>query len=123
MANKSKVLVIESEASTRALIRNMLRDKYEVETLGDAEEILKKIRAGEEPALIIADILMPGMDGFTFIEKLRREEGYQDLPLIVLSNREHSDDRIRAMRLGADDYVVKPFNPEELSARIVKVMQ
>jgi len=118
---KEKAVIIDNEPSTRALIRNMINDRYEVEAISDATDILDQLTKNEAPNLIIADISLPGMDGFTFIEKLRKQEGFQELPLIILSGKEHNDDRIRALRLGADDYVVKPFNPDELMSRIRKV--
>jgi two-component system KDP operon response regulator KdpE len=84
---------------------------------GDGAQGLELVEA-EEPDLIVLDLLMPKMDGFEMMERLR---SFSSIPIIVLSARGADTDRIRGLQLGADDYLSKPFNPEELMARIEAV--
>jgi len=73
---------------------------------------------GNIPDLVVADIQMPNLDGYDFIKNVRASGYYKDIPLIMLSGIESSNEKVKCLKLGANDYVVKPFNPEELEIRI-----
>lgn len=70
------------------------------------------------PDLIVADIQMPNIDGYEFVKQIRASGFFRNIPLIVLSGLESSNEKVKCLKLGANDYLVKPFNPEELAIRI-----
>ncbi|MBL9136029.1 MAG: response regulator transcription factor [Verrucomicrobiales bacterium] len=111
-----RLLVVEDEVSMRTVLEDCLaRHGYRVLTARDGEEGLR--RAGEEtPDLILLDVMMPRLDGFTVCRELRRL-GFAGR-ILVLTARGRTEDRVRGLDLGADDYLVKPFSREELLARV-----
>ena len=116
---KQKILVVDDEQSIRILLENFLSLQYEVISRSNGLEALEWLE-GNLPALIICDIQMPETDGFAFVEKVRQRGFTRHTPIVMLSGMESSKDRIRCYRLGAQDYLVKPFNPEELNELIKK---
>lgn len=115
---KKKVLIIDDELSIRMLLENFLKKEYNVVTKNDGMEGLTWLEEGNIPDLIVADIQMPNLDGYDFIKNLRASGYFKHIPLIMLSGIESTAEKIKCLKLGADDYIVKPFNPEELSIRI-----
>ena len=115
---KKKILVIDDELSIRLLLENFLKKEYEVFTKNDGLEALKWMEEGNIPDLVVADIQMPNLDGYDFIKNVRASGYFKDIPLIMLSGIESSSEKVKCLKLGANDYIVKPFNPEELSVRI-----
>lgn len=118
-----KVLVIDDEAVMRKLLEQFLKDRYEVTPMENGQDALDWMHSGNIPDLVVADLNMPKLNGFEFIEKVRESGYFEDLPLIVLSGEESSTERIRCLKLGANDYLIKPFNPEELSLRIDNLLR
>jgi len=114
-----KILVVDDEPSICMLLENFLSKKYEVTCQYDGLEALRWLE-GNLPDLIICDIQMPNMDGYIFLEKLRQRGYTKHTPVIMLSGVESSKERIRCYRLGAQDFLSKPFNPEELDELIKK---
>lgn len=114
-----KILVVEDEASIRDLISiNLQLVGYEVFTVEDgimAEEFLEKQRVD----LILLDVMIPGIDGFSLIEKIKKH----NTPVIFVTAKESVLDRVKGLRLGADDYIIKPFETMELLARIEVVLR
>jgi len=115
---KKKILIIDDEKSIRLILEATFKELFEVISLDDGEKALNYLQSGNLPDLIICDIQMPNIDGFQFIEKIRNSGFFEDIPLIMLSGSEESKDRIKCFELGADDYILKPFNPKELMARV-----
>jgi DNA-binding response OmpR family regulator len=115
---KKKILVIDDELSIRMLLDNFLSKTYDVITRNDGMEGLKWMEEGNMPDLVVADIQMPNLDGYDFIKNVRASGFFKDVPLIMLSGIESSQEKVKCLKLGANDYMVKPFNPEELSVRI-----
>jgi two-component system, chemotaxis family, chemotaxis protein CheY len=113
-----KILVVDDEKSILVIIESTFRNEFNVTSLSNGAEALTYLQSGEMPDLIICDLVMPEIDGFDFIRILRSGGYYEDIPLIILSGREESGDRIRCFEMGADDFLVKPFNPKELLARV-----
>ena len=115
-----KVLVSEDDPRTAALISTYLeREGFEPLTAGDGKLGLQKIRS-HHPVLVILDIMLPGMDGWDICREMRR---FSDVPVIMLTARGDEIDRISGLTLGADDYVVKPFSPRELMARVRAILR
>ena len=115
---RKKILIIDDELSIRMLLENYLGKKYEVITKTDGIEGMKYLEAGNMPDLIVADIQMPNMDGFEFLKQLKVSGFFKNIPVIMLSGIESSQERVKCLKMGAEDFIVKPFNPEELALRI-----
>ena len=116
------VLVVDDDPVMRAFLDRAVGAEYEVVTAEDGSEALDRVREGGID-LVVADLKMPGLDGFAFTEALRSDEATVRLPLLILSGSDKSEDRVRCLRLGADDFVAKPFNPEELMARLANLFR
>jgi DNA-binding response OmpR family regulator len=119
---KRTLLVIDDEQSIRMLLENFLGKEFEVVSKNDGLEGIKFLEEGNLPDLIVADIQMPNMDGYEFLENAKASGFFNHIPVIMLSGNESSKERIKSLRLGADDYMVKPFNPEELYLRIKNIL-
>jgi two-component system response regulator ResD len=112
------VLVADDDEHTVELVSLYLRRAgYRVEVAFDGDETLRKVRESR-PALIVLDVMMPGPDGLQICRKLRGR-----IPILLLTARASDIDRIAGLRLGADDYVTKPFNPDELVARVDAILR
>lgn len=117
----SKILIVEDEESIRKFIKiSLKRQKFEVFEAASAEEGLQKTLQ-ETPDVVILDIMLPGMDGFALCEKLKKQ--YENIGIIILTARGQDMDKIMGLEFGADDYMVKPFNPLELTARINSLLR
>lgn len=112
----SRILVIEDNEDLAFGLRNNLEiEGYDVEVAGDGREGLSLARAAP-PALVILDLMLPGLDGFRVLRELRKRD--PATPVLVLTARSEETDKVRGLRLGADDYVTKPFGLLELLARV-----
>lgn len=115
---KKNILVVEDERSMQMLLENFLSQSFNVVVMGNGKEAFDWLQSGQIPALIIADINMPEMDGYEFVKSLKTSGYFRDIPIIMLSGNDSSTERVKFLRLGARDYLVKPFNPEELMLRV-----
>jgi len=122
MCNENiKVLVVEDEASIRKFITiNLVRNGFSVMEAESGESGLEILNSFK-PRVIVLDIMLPGMDGFEFCRRVRQE--MPDTAIIMLTARTQDNDKIMGLELGADDYMVKPFNPLELIARIRTILR
>jgi two-component system phosphate regulon response regulator OmpR len=118
---KNKILVIDDDEKLRSLLTRYLDQQgYGVEALSDARELDRKL-ARNRPDLLVLDIMMPGEDGLAVVRRLRAQG--EMIPVIMLTARGDDIDRIIGLEMGADDYLAKPFNPRELTARIQSVLR
>jgi DNA-binding response OmpR family regulator len=116
--SKPRVLVIDDDSLIVELIQTTLElQGYPVMSAKDGEEGLEAIRV-EHPDLVITDVMMPKVDGFELVRRLRSDPLVKNTPLMILSARGDEEDRIKGLDLGADDYMTKPFAPRELVARV-----
>lgn len=111
------ILVVDDNADMRAYLTRLLADEYRVITAGDGEEALKKARR-LLPSLVVADVMMPIMSGHDLLKAIRCDDALRGTPVILLTARAGTEARVESLEAGADDYVSKPFNEEELLARI-----
>ena len=112
------ILVIEDEEDIADLIAfNLKRNDFHVELALDGLQGLAAARS-LRPDLIVLDLMMPGMDGVSLFRELQREESTREIPVIMLTARGQTEDRIAGLQLGADDYMTKPFSPKELVLRV-----
>ncbi|MEI6060283.1 MAG: response regulator [Bacteroidota bacterium] len=116
---KNKILIIDDERSIRLLLESFLSKNYDVVSKSDGMEALDWLESNM-PDLIICDVQMPNMDGYTFVEKVRQRGYTKHTPVVMLSGVESSKDRVKCYKLGAQDFLAKPFNPEELDELIKK---
>ncbi len=117
MADKT-ILVVEDEAAIREmLVMALERGGFAVREAGDAVEAESSI-ADQLPDLVLLDWMLPGASGVELARRLRRDDYSRELPIIMLTARGEEEDKVRGLESGADDYVVKPFSPRELLARI-----
>jgi len=114
-----KILAIDDELSMRTLLEFFLKETYEVVTIASGEEALEWLDQ-TIPDLIISDIEMRGMDGFEFLKQVRLRGYTKHTPVIMLSGKSESKERVKCYQLGAQDYLIKPFNPEELNELVKK---
>jgi len=115
------ILVVDDEPAVVQVIRDRLaREGFEVQAVGDGQSALTAIAAAP-PELVILDLMLPDVAGFEVLRRLR--QGGSSVPVIVLTARSDDVDVIVGLELGADDYVVKPFNPRELAARVRAVLR
>lgn len=120
MAAAKTILVVDDETRLISLVESYLKQSgYRIVTAQNGMEALSAARR-ENPDLIILDIMMPEMDGYEFMRLYRAE---QDTPIIVLTARVDSDEKVVGLELGADDYMTKPFRPRELLARVKAVLR
>jgi len=114
----AKILVVDDEAHLRRVVSLYLRARnYEVDTAENGVEAIQKI-ATDRPDVIVADIGMPGMDGFELCSRLRRDAATKTIPFIFLTAKDHDTDRIKARKVGSDDYLTKPCPLEQLAERV-----
>ena len=115
---KERILVVDDEEDILELVRyNLSKDGYTVTCVSSGEEGIRKAQE-ERPDLVLLDLMLPGVDGLDVCKILKSEPNTKDIPIIMLSARGEEADIVSGLEIGADDYVVKPFSPRILSARI-----
>ncbi len=119
-ASANKVLVVDDDSSIRELATMYLRKEgYDVALAADGPSAVDAARR-EKPALVVLDIMLPGMSGFDVCRELRRDS---NVPILMLTARNEDTDKIVGLELGADDYLTKPFNPREMVARVKAILR
>ncbi|MCU0614843.1 MAG: response regulator transcription factor [Desulfobacterales bacterium] len=117
---KKRILIIEDETHiAEGLKLNLLLQGYEVDLAGDGLSGLRGYKANQ-PDLIVLDIMLPGMDGLSVLKKIREED--ERIPILILSAKNASDDKVQGLAFGVDDYVTKPFNLEEFILRVERLI-
>ena len=120
MTTNSYILVVDDEDTIREVVRRYLeREGFSVKEARDGYEALDIIGLAP-PTLIVLDLMLPGIDGLTLTQHLRQDH---QIPIIMLTAKGESSDRIRGLDLGADDYITKPFNPQEVVSRVRAVLR
>ncbi|MFK7772201.1 MAG: response regulator [Saprospiraceae bacterium] len=120
----SHILIVEDHKEISQFIRSLLEPYYKLSFAYSGKEALEVLASHEKEktedkiSLIVSDIMMPEMDGLQFLEKIKKHEKWKQLPFIFLTGYTSSDSRIKALKFGIEDYLIKPFEPEELITRI-----
>ena len=117
------LLIVDDEPAIRMLLQQFFKKKYDVVLLDGGKQAMQWLESNTAIPVIILDLNMPEVSGIDVITMVRASAQHQTAPIIVLSAQESSADRIKCLRAGADDYVVKPFNPEELDARVDAILR
>jgi DNA-binding response OmpR family regulator len=116
-------LLIEDNADVAYLLQHMLqRDGYAVQTIGNGRDAQKYLVESKATDVVILDLMLPYVDGYELLAQIRESTIWHKVPVVVLSGKVSERDIVRAIELGADDYVTKPYKPLELSARIRRSM-
>jgi DNA-binding response OmpR family regulator len=120
----ARILAADDDEHVRILVETKLSDEYDVETVADGSSAWESLMdsASIRPALVILDVMMPEMDGFETLKRIRNHDELADLPVILLTSRGREADVVRALELGADDFVTKPFSPAELKGRVTRLL-
>lgn len=116
--DKAEILIADDEPINLTALTRVLKDHYKVRACKSGEAVLQAVHIAPRPDLILLDIMMPGIDGFTTLKKLRDHPATQDIPVIFISSLDSDDDEGKGLRLGAVDYIAKPFKPSIILARI-----
>ncbi len=120
---EQRVLVVDDEADIVALVAyHLARAGYRVSTASTGHDALEAARR-EQPALIVLDLMLPGLSGYEVLEQLRADASTRDIAVLMLTARREEQDRIRGLSLGADDYLTKPFSPQELVLRVGAILR
>lgn len=119
---KKTLLIIDDEPAIRLILEHYFASEYEVVLTANGQEALDWLHQGNYADAIVADYEMPVLNGLDFIRGLRALPAHESVPLLMLSATDETSKKILCLKAGADDYLVKPFNPEELEIRIQKVL-
>ncbi|MBN1283345.1 MAG: response regulator [Proteobacteria bacterium] len=123
MARQASILIVDDNPSVLELLRSQLKPyPYLLDSASDGEEALQKIRR-EPPDLILLDLMMPRVSGFEIIKRIRESKQTRFIPIIVITALAEQEDKLRAIELGADDFLVKPINKLELMTRIKSLLR
>jgi len=115
---KKKILVVDDTELNLNLIKEVLTDAgFDIVTANDGNKALQMVKE-EKPDLVILDVVMPGLDGFQVCKILREDESNNLMPILMLTAQENEEAKLQGLELGADDYIVKPFNHRELISRV-----
>ncbi len=117
------MLAIDDEVSIQLILQHYFKENFSVITKGNGKEALTWMQEGNIPDIIVADINMPEMDGYAFIDQVRSSGFLKNIPMVMLSGSDTTDNKIRCLEAGADDFMVKPFNPRELAARLNGILR
>jgi signal transduction histidine kinase/DNA-binding response OmpR family regulator/phosphotransferase system HPr-like phosphotransfer protein len=116
------LLIVEDNIEICSYLSNVLKDKYNITFENNGAEALERLTTFE-PDLIITDLMMPIMNGFQLIEKVKSDDKLRQIPIIVLSALNDTSEKLKALRIGVDDYLLKPFNEEELQLKVSYLIQ
>ena len=124
MPNTKIAMVVEDDEEILFLIKFMLeREGYDVLAAADGKLASEVIQNNASPDFVLLDVMLPYKDGFQLIAEIRKKTGWEKTPVVMLTAKGQGADISRALEAGADDYIVKPFQPAELMARLKRLIQ
>lgn len=117
-------LIVEDDDQIAYLLRFILeREGFKVELAGDGRVAQDRVMNGTPPSMILLDVMLPYVDGYQLLTVIRAKEGWEAVPVLMLTAKSQEKDIVRALDSGAADYMVKPFKPDELRARIKRLVK
>ncbi|OKS85936.1 response regulator transcription factor [Mucilaginibacter polytrichastri] len=122
-SGRTKILVAEDDAYMQLILKKFLSKTYDVEICPTAMDALSYLQNGNIPDLIISDLNTPNLSGLELVAQLHASDFFKSIPVIILSGEDSSDTRIKCLDSGADDFIVKPFNPAEVEARVRAILR
>jgi two-component system alkaline phosphatase synthesis response regulator PhoP len=121
--DRKRILVVDDEIYIVHILEfTLTMEGYEVLTAADGEEALRRLEQ-DRPDLVVLDIMMPKVDGYEVLRRIRADEEFRQLPVILLSAKGRPVDRDTGLEIGADDYIVKPFSPRRLLEKIQDLLE
>ena len=120
---KKQLLIIDDNPMMGGFLTHLFSKNYETQWCSNAEEALGWLLKRNVPDLIISDYNLTGMSGLDFLNQLKKSGFYKDIPVIMLSGESKSDRRIDCLKSGAEDFIIKPFNPTELELKVDKMLE
>jgi len=119
---KQNILLVDDDPNVLELLKRIFRKSgYQISTAMDANEALKSLQK-HPPDLILLDLMLPGMDGYSLLEKIKDVSDWSLIPVVILSAKDGVEDKLRGLRLGVVDYITKPFDRKELLARVKNIL-
>ena len=122
-SNQTKILIVEDDIYMQLILKEFLSNVYETEVCINGMDALVTIQNGNIPDLIISDLNTAKLSGLELLGQLQASDFFRKIPVIIVSGEDSSEKRILCLNGGADDYIVKPFNPAELEARVRVVLR
>jgi len=121
----AEILAADDDEDIREMIDVSLSEEFDVETVKDGREAWECLEKDSDslPKAVILDVMMPDMDGFSVLDRIREDDEMQEMSVIMLTSRSREEDIVRALEAGADDFLAKPFNKSELYGRIQQTLQ
>ncbi|WP_421870822.1 response regulator transcription factor [Marinoscillum sp.] len=119
---KQQILLIDDNPMMGGFLTHMFRKEYNVMWCTTAEEALSWMHKRNLPSLIVCDYELTGMSGLDFLYEIKSTGFYKDIPVLMLSGKSNSESRIKCLKAGAEDFVLKPFNPDELSIKVENLL-
>ena len=120
-SSKHKILIVDDNTEMLMLLQEAFSDKFRVVVAHDAEQALKEVK-NDIPMLIVTDVMMPGIDGFELTRRLKQNKHTMSVPVVILSAKNSSQEKIAGLDAGADAYIGKPFNIDYLKAVVEFLM-
>jgi DNA-binding response OmpR family regulator len=117
------ILIMEDDPSMQTLVRRFLGKFFLVSVCSDGLQALSLLQSGTIPDVIVADLNTPNMGGLELLEQVKASDFFSPIPVIILSAEERSEMKIKCLEKGAEDFIVKPFNPKELVARLNVILR
>ena len=121
--NQTKILIVEDDIYMQLILKEFLSNVYETEVCLNGMDALATIQNGNIPDLIISDLNTAKISGLELLGQLQASDFFKKIPVIIVSGEDSSEKRILCLNSGADDYIVKPFNPAELEARVRVILR
>ena len=124
LESSASALVAEDDDQMAEVLRFILeREGYSVQLAPDGRTAQRLIDTAPTPAIVLLDVMLPHVDGYELLARLRGSESWRGVPVIIVSARSQEQDIVRGLEAGADDYIAKPFKPDELRARIRRLVK
>jgi len=122
-ASRPKIIIIEDDPALQMVISRFIESRFDVSVFNNGMDALAYLQEGNIPDIIVSDLNTPQLNGYEFIKQVKSSGFFNAIPIMILSGEESTESRIKCLEAGADDYLVKPFNPRELEARINVILK
>ncbi len=122
-SNLQKLIIVEDDLAIKTLLSAVLEYHFDVTAFDNGMDALSYLQQGNLPDIIISDLNTPELNGYDLLVQIKESSFFKAIPVIILSGEEASETRIKCLEAGADDYIIKPFNPRELEVRINVILK
>ncbi|MFL0797527.1 MAG: response regulator [Cellvibrionaceae bacterium] len=122
MSKRETILIVDDDETSVHLLEGLLECSYELVVARNGKQCLELLRGGARPDLVLLDVAMPEVDGYQVCEIIKSDDSLKDIPVVFISALSETEERLKGLSIGADDYLVKPFENEELLAKVRKTL-